>query len=444
MRSDLNHRNSEDSPSSSGAVPSFRRATLTGSTLFILLLSGPPPFRVRDPEESLRGQLDISTMIEVVVWALAAAWIVSQLWDRPFRKELFRRLGFIEWAALGLIACLVPSIFVSPSPAMSTFKIGQIAVLLLFALIFATRHGPWACFERLLLGNLLLCGAIVVSFAISPDLVADISETGAMRLRGTPGVAETAVVGVFSVILLILVARRRMSLIVTGPLIAFSGAIVLFSLARSAYLALAAFLVLFVFRESKSKAMKWLLILAILAGTISLVTGAVPLLNNYRNPEGVSTVGDRLGLWAFFIGRTITESPWIGLGYSAGTRVTGMEFNPELGAGHSIFFEVFVGGGLISLCVFLILIGAVSWRMFQLFKRKKQPSAFVAVSLYLVVIFNGVIGSSIDTGQVAFTLWLLLALLPLLRSEGSRVFARDPLQISQWLRPSLYPGSNPV
>jgi len=45
-----------------------RHVTATAAVLFLLILSGPPRMRIRDPEASLRGDVDWVVVIHLLVW----------------------------------------------------------------------------------------------------------------------------------------------------------------------------------------------------------------------------------------------------------------------------------------------------------------------------------------------------------------------------------------
>ena len=53
--------------------PLYKRPTVIAAVLFLLILTGPPRFRVRDPEASLRGDRDWVVILRVVVWELGAS-----------------------------------------------------------------------------------------------------------------------------------------------------------------------------------------------------------------------------------------------------------------------------------------------------------------------------------------------------------------------------------
>src|SRR5438477_8053641 len=49
--------------------------------LFVLLFSGPPSFRIRDPEASLVGEIDYVVILRLLVTMAAAIWVLYQ-WRR--------------------------------------------------------------------------------------------------------------------------------------------------------------------------------------------------------------------------------------------------------------------------------------------------------------------------------------------------------------------------
>jgi O-antigen ligase len=138
-----------------------------------------------------------------------------------------------------------------------------------------------------------------------------------------------------------------------------------------------------------------------------------------RDPETVFTLSGRLGLWAFLASATLTRSPWLGFGYLAGTRDLGMQYDLELGSGHSIFFDVFVGGGILSLAVFLVLVVILAVKAVKLLREKTDAISFAVGSVFLVVLLFALIGEDIDSSPFGFTFWALVTMLPLLGSRAA-------------------------
>ncbi len=95
-----------------------------------------------------------------------------------------------------------------------------------------------------------------------------------------------------------------------------------------------------------------------------------------------------------------------------------MEYNPELGSGHSIFFEAFVGGGVLALAAFLVLFFLLARDAAWLFFRSRDRLSFAGVALFTAVFLIGLIGGELDAGQVGFTFWMLVSLLPYLRERA--------------------------
>src|SRR5436309_1202421 len=110
--------------------------TFTAEALFLLILSGPPKFRIRDPEASLRGEIDWVVKLHLVVWGLAGLWVLLQMTRRPQGGLLPLRLHIPQVLGLGVVFGLTVSISASAAPALTAFKIYQILVSMLFTQIF--------------------------------------------------------------------------------------------------------------------------------------------------------------------------------------------------------------------------------------------------------------------------------------------------------------------
>jgi hypothetical protein len=399
----------------SKSVFSRQKAGFIAGVLFLLLFSGPPKFRLRDPEASLYGEVDFSIVVTVVVWGLGGVWVFYQLCRAYLRKPLRLRLWFPQKVAALVILFLGASTAVSLAPEVTAFKVYQILVAFLFTLIFAEWYGVETCLNRLLLGSSLLCAVVAVTAFIAPDLVLATSETGFPRLRGQ-GITEAGFAATFALVLL-LTTRQKLSRPFFISLGAFLSAILFLSLARVGWLALGVFFALALVKRPKIKALPWVYFFWVTAA-IGLAAGVVTKLSDMRDPETVFTLSGRLGLWAFLASATLARSPWLGFGYLAGTRDLGMQYDPELGSGHSIFFDVFVGGGILSLTVFLVLVVILVVKTVKLLREKSDAVSFAVGSVFLVVLLFAFVGEDIDSSPFGFTFWALVTMLPLLGSRA--------------------------
>src|SRR5271156_1532682 len=103
-----------------------QRAGFFAGVLFLLLFSGPPKLRLRDPTASLSGELDFSIIVNIIVWLMGGLWVVCQFYrmHRGTRQRL--RLLFPQKMAALVILLLGASTFVSIAPAVTAFKAYQI------------------------------------------------------------------------------------------------------------------------------------------------------------------------------------------------------------------------------------------------------------------------------------------------------------------------------
>ena len=312
--------------------------------------------------------------------------------------------------------------FVSLAPEVTAFKAYQILVAFLFTLICVEWYGVERCLNRLLLGSALLCASIAVSVFVAPDLVLFTSETGFPRLRGM-GITDTGTVAAFAIILL-WTTRRRVPKLLFVSLAAFFGGLLFFSLARIAWLAVCAFFAVALLKRPKIRSLPWVY-LFLVSAAVALAVGFASKLGELRDPETIYTLSDRFGLWAYLTTATLTESPWLGLGYLAGARELGMQYDVPLGSGHSIFFDVFVGGGILSISVFLLLLVLLSIEATKLLRERRDAVSFAVCSLLLAFVVLGSVGQDIDSSPGGFTFWCLVTMLPFLRNGPAESYVRS-------------------
>src|SRR6267378_1409426 len=194
-----------------GARPRFiyPQAGFAVTLLLLLIFSGPPKFRIRDVEASLRGEMDWVVVLHILVWGLAGAWVLFQIAKHGRGKNPLKGLGTAQELGLAMILCLAVSAVVEKAPALSAFKIYQMAVSLLFTQIFVDQFGYTSCLKRIFWGTALLCGAIAVCAYLAPDLVWTGSDFNPdpSRLKGDL-IAPSGSVSALAIILLLTGVRK--------------------------------------------------------------------------------------------------------------------------------------------------------------------------------------------------------------------------------------------
>jgi O-Antigen ligase len=393
----------------SNPLAPLRQVTPFLTMLFLLLFSGPPKFRIRDAEASVYGELDPVAILQVVVWLVAGAWVARELWLSHKGKRpplLFTKVH--KLSAL-LIALLAASAFTSLAAPLTLFKTYQVAIEFLFCLMFIQWHGIEKFLDLLLAGDLLLCALIGTLVVVAPSFVFAETETGAIRLEARQ-IYEASIVGGLAFILLLCRKRR-----IAGFWfwLSLSGFLLIAALTRSAWIAVASVLALAAwFRPTLPRIKVVYLICA--AAVLAFLLGATSELNRVRDPSTVYDLSDRVGLWTYMTDAVLERSPAMGLGYVAGPRVLGPEYNPALAAGHSMFFEVFIGGGFVSLSVFLVLIAALALHAWRLLRKHGDPTQFTVAALFVAIVVLGLVTGELDSTPFSFTFWGMATALPLL------------------------------
>jgi O-antigen ligase len=265
-----------------------------------------------------------------------------------------------------------------------------------------------------------LCGAIAVCAFVAPDLVwigSDFNPDPS-RLKGDL-IASTGPVSALATILLLTGFRKIWRVLPLALLGVFLGLLVL-SLMRTAYLVILGFLVLVLIKRPKAKSLRQLAYLGAALALMLYTYDLLPSLSQYRQPEDIANLGDRLGLWRYLSNVTMTQSPWLGLGYYSASRVYGPQYNPGLGSAHSMFFEILLGGGVLSFALFITICALLSmYAAYLLYKSRDRFSFAIAVLFFATLIF-GSMGDEVDSGPVAMCFWYSATALPLLYEWSSR------------------------
>jgi len=397
----------------------YQQSTFVATLLFLLMYSGPPKFRIRDAEASLRGDVDWVVVLHIFVWGLAGAWVLFQIGKRGRAKLLLTRLQLPQKLGLAMILCLAVSAVIAKAPALSAFKIYEMAVSLLFMQLFADQFGHSNCLKTIFWGTALLCGVIAVCAYLAPDLVwigSDFNPDPS-RLKGDL-IAPTGPVSTLAIILLLTGVRKIWRVLPLTLLGLFFGLLV-FSLMRTAYVVVIGFFVLVLIKRPNAKSLRQV---AYLAGALALALYMyhwLPSLSQYRQPEDIANLGDRLGLWRYLSNVTLTQSPFLGLGYYSASRVYGPQYNPGLGNAHSMFFEILLGGGALSFALFAALCVMLSVYSAYLLRKNRDRFSFAIACLFFVSLIFGSMGDEIDSGPVAMCFWYSATVLPRLYDRSS-------------------------
>jgi hypothetical protein len=57
------------------------------SLLFLMLMSGPPKLRGRDPFASLAGAIDGAVLFQIAVWTCGGLWVLARLYPAVLRRR---------------------------------------------------------------------------------------------------------------------------------------------------------------------------------------------------------------------------------------------------------------------------------------------------------------------------------------------------------------------
>ena len=396
------------------------------SLLFLVLMSGPPKFRGRDPIASLTGAIDLVVLIHLAVWTCGGLWVLARLYPAVLRRGIVPAVNPAQAIGALFIAALTLSVWESPGLLLTAFTLGQFAVMLSFVWVFTHRFGTSACLRHLFIGVSLLALATVAALVLSPELVAgDRALTGIVigqtRVVGD-NIADIGSVAVIGLVFCLSSVPPLRAPIFWGALSLFGGLLVA-SRTRSAYVALLSFLVIG-FTQGRGLRVRQLIVPLVALAFGVFVMDAMTSTTEFlvRDPESIGTMSDRIPLWQHLTSTVMREAPLTGLGYYAASRVYAPEYNPGLGNAHSVFFEVLVGGGILGAAVYLVLCGSLVWFAVRLLSLASgRPSAVAAAGLLSVALLSGITPNrAIHAGPLGFAFWSTTALLPGLLREASR------------------------
>lgn len=373
--------------------------------LFLLIFTGPPTFRRRDPTASLSGEIDFAIIIQVSVWIIALVWVILNTLGKvnPFSKMGTPiKLGIILAVIFGFSAVF------SPAPPLTLFRTLQIIIAISFSLLLVKKYGWRPVVKFAFVGLTIILLILYGAFFVDPTLV--MPDLDSIRIRGDV-IAPAASVAL-CVLMVSLINPLRMSFVSWTTLALLASVMLILARTRMGFVTLAILVVLSFLTVGK----RWSPFKIFFTAGIFLVLTA-PLTIGWdtietwivRDYSQIETLNARTLLWTHLIVQTISNNLFLGLGYVAACRVIGPQAVEGLGNAHSSFIEVFVGGGLIALFVYLSI---WFWVFLKLLIRffKLDEFDFTFISILIIIFLTSLTTShSILLSVLSFTFWMMLA-----------------------------------
>ena len=376
--------------------------------LFLLIFSGPPRFRSRDPLSSFRGEIDWVVILNLIIWALGAIWVLKNFYIYIYK---YKTLKFQSTEKLCLLFAFSLSlgIFVSQAPLLTSFRVFQIFIMSLFAYFWVRKFNLFTI-RHLIIGYIVIGVVIILASILKPELVY-VPYTNKLRLRGDY-IANAGAIGLIGLILT-LVNPPTKSKLVNLLLIIMFFYILLSSLTRTAYVGLILFFFLLLFNgDKKIYTLRWIRNILIVCLPVIFIYHREIFEFLIREENSISTLSDRTNVWSYIIYKVWEISPFIGLGFAA-ERLFTFEVNTGVGTAHSSFIAVFFGGGVIGSFWYIFLLYNMLTYVLRLFKYIKNPIAFSLISIFSSIILIGVTSEEIVMATPSgFTFYMLVSLLP--------------------------------
>ena len=400
----------------------IRRQRTFWAVLLFLLFTGPPKFRVREADAAANGDLDLATLMQLTVGLAVGLFTLYQYIAR--RKQC--HMTKLHWLAVGVIGTMAVSAINSLSPSLTAFKALQVAIAFMFCRLFIQLFSVERFLHVIMIGCLFLCAAVMVMWFFDPSSVVLIESTGEARLRGQ-AIYEVAHPALFGMVLL-LSGVHTLSKTAQWVAAFLFGLALLFSVDRIDWLAfavvigLAAWLRPDISGRRLARALVWL--------SPFVAMALLSFLSSRRDLDSMFADSERFGLWAFLIANTLSTSPWIGTGFIAGSRLTGLEYSTPLPSGHSIFIDAFSGCGFIGLGALVILTLALWTSTIRLVRTNKHRAPFAVASLMLCLLLLSVVGAEIEATPFGVLFWGLVSALAVCRDHRNQISQVSRLQLA--------------
>jgi O-antigen ligase len=386
-------------------------------------MSGPPKFRDRDPMASVTGAIDAIVLLHVVVWGLGALWVLTRLYSSLVRRGSLPAVAPSQMIGVLLIAGLSLSAYHSPGVLLTVFTLTQFAVMLGFTWLFLNRYGPTSYLRHLFAGVCLLAAMMIGSLMLDPSVVI----ADAMRRFVGYHISSTGTGALAGVGLIFCLSNvPRLSPVRFWGLVGLFTLLLALSRMRTAYVGIVIYLLIASVHGKGLRVRQFVgVLIALFLGLLAMEVASRTTDFIVRETKTIETLSDRVPLWGYLTEAVMRDEPLIGFGYFAATRVLAPNYNLDLGTAHSVFFEVLVGGGIVSAVLYLILCASlISYAVRLLRVGSGQAEVVAVVGLFVFSLVVGITSTEgLHAGVVGFAFWSMPSLLPrMCRQAEARAF----------------------
>ena len=286
--------------------------------------------------------------------------------------------------------------------------------MILWGYFWVDKYGVERTLKSIFLGILGLSLLVTVISLWDPALIStSVGETRG-RLVGFT-VANVGVLAVMGLVLLLTipVIRNRTLYLLCGGLFFY---LLLVSRTRSAYAAIAIFVLFVFFRSPRLRSLRMLRTVVIISSPLMLLFFQPLSQWVIREPESLYSLSGRTKVWSYLTELVLTRSPLLGLGFNSERLYTIASTSVPHLSSHNAFISVFYGGGLVSLLTYFILLLGLGHTVFFLSLRLgHSPVILAVVGLLLVLAVTGLVSESVVMGETeGFTFYVLISITALL------------------------------
>ncbi|MDP8991443.1 MAG: O-antigen ligase family protein, partial [Actinomycetota bacterium] len=390
-------------------VPRFLTRSWVAVLALAMMVASDYKLRLRPPSESLSGRPDFTVLIEIVVYAAVAAFLLLQVAGPP-RLRRPTPLLFVAW---GLSLTLFATAFYAEYPSLALVRGAQL--LITCGLCQAvSRRATRVQLHWLAHAYVLLVTASVLFGAAFQFPRFRLQQNRFNWLYVHPVMAGSYL-GLAVVLLVCYLASRSRDRPVRWPglvyagLLCVNGAALLATRTRGAIAGCALGVVVAVLcSRPRRRKLDALVVMGAVAGFVTLVFGGVVLrfLERGESAETLATLNSRTELWeqAF---EMVKARPLTGYGLTASRGVFVETIG--LGGGHNALVNVLTDSGIFGLLWFLALLVVLAASIWQLKKRSApvgDRTILWAVLAFLLV--NSTTNEALGTPANVANIWLFV------------------------------------
>jgi exopolysaccharide production protein ExoQ len=377
----------------------------------LLMLASDYKLRMRDRTQAVAGNPDLTILVEVAIYGLAALFLYRRFGLRPPGRRP-STLALLAWIFVGYVAL---SATWSPYHQMAAVRGTQLLITAALSYTLATR-ATTADLHRL-----AHAFVVVVLLSIGIGVAHNFGRTPETAHRFNWLYVHPVTAAIYLAIAVLVVAsyltrrgdpstRRWSTSAYSLALLVLAGALIATG-TRGAAIGCAVGLLVLLSTARGPRGRVEMIVMAIptlVIVALALSTRIVDFWTRGETEVQLHTLNQRTKLWSLAID-AFGERPLFGRGMSASRGLFLEELG--LGGGHNAFVNILLEGGIVGLLIFVLLITEMGVRLAALTRvRARRTDAAMLLGILIMLIIDGMTAEMMAAAANVASVWLFISI----------------------------------